>query len=661
MVKTIQKPKIELGNNQIHKFFESVSNKDNFSIVDWEIKDQMYNVLKKNRKNRNDEKIIKEKLAKILVKNPPEINFKNIEELYKEYKEFLYNEAKIKNTIEKLIPICEQWEYFLRKDDFCKDKLINIIREHKKLLEEPQKTKNLEYLIQKIKTSENRNILEIPNKEYESINPLWCLLIIAEKCDSENDLEIFWYLYNMGINIKDKGDIEEIMKIAKKKDIKYFQDKEYLFEQYKRTRGSIRPYELLTICNILDWEINYKKEKIQIENAFTTAAIISETFKTVFKDFNRNYQDYIETLLDPFYISELNIIDVWDILFVAEKIKQTLNSWEIKERNNISLWAMISLISIIKRKNRYTNKRIKEMDIKINDKIENYSDIIKEMFFSVYERIEYPSKYANGKEEEEKNIIEKYNGEQLENKIPNIRDVCKDFNIEIESKELYNSIFDPTESNSKEISELYYLYKHPDLQKSIKENFKIEKLTDLIETIRQIRIQINRGNREFIKKIDAVKPFFTEKINMDAIDVLLYEEYSLEYIQWLVQLKEETWYNIVEGIEKFHYASSKLWWGIKERFKDEDAYQKAKEIWFFTELDDKSGEYTSNVYQYRRIKELMKEPEFLDFLLTNKEINFVNLAMDHYIDEDIRIDSKQVHCNYLKDLYEEEKKPDLNS
>ena len=57
----------------------------------------------------------------------------------------------------------------------------------------------------------------------------------------------------------------------------------------------------------------------------------------------------------------------------------------------------------------------------------------------------------------------------------------------------------------------------------------------------------------------------------------------------------------------------------------------------------------------------MKEPEFLDFLLTNKEINFVNLAMDHYIDEDIRIDSKQVHCNYLKDLYEEEKKPDLNS
>ena len=68
----------------------------------------MYNVLKKNRKNRNDEKIIKEKLAKILVKNPPEINFKNIEELYKEYKEFLYNEAKIKNTIEKLIPICEQ-------------------------------------------------------------------------------------------------------------------------------------------------------------------------------------------------------------------------------------------------------------------------------------------------------------------------------------------------------------------------------------------------------------------------------------------------------------------------------------------------------------------------------------------------------------------------
>jgi hypothetical protein len=60
----------------------------------------------------------------------------------------------------------------------------------------------------------------------------------------------------------------------------------------------------------LDWETNYKEEKMQIENAFTTAAIISETFKTVLWEFNRNH-DYIETLLDPFYISELNIIDVW--------------------------------------------------------------------------------------------------------------------------------------------------------------------------------------------------------------------------------------------------------------------------------------------------------------------------------------------------------------
>ncbi|MEI6672702.1 MAG: hypothetical protein WCL02_05215 [bacterium] len=55
----------------------------------------------------------------------------------------------------------------------------------------------------------------------------------------------------------------------------------------------------------------------------------------------------------------------------------------------------------------------------------------------------------------------------------------------------------------------------------------------------------------------------------------------------------------------------------------------------------------------------MGEPEFLDFLLRNKELNLVNLAMDHYIDEDVRVDSKQVHRNYVKELYEEEKTIDF--
>ena len=51
----------------------------------------------------------------------------------------------------------------------------------------------------------------------------------------------------------------------------------------------------------------------------------------------------------------------------------------------------------------------------------------------------------------------------------------------------------------------------------------------------------------------------------------------------------------------------------------------------------------------------MKDPEFLDFLLANKELNLVNLSMDYKIDKDVRVDSKQIHRNYIKDLYEEEK------
>jgi hypothetical protein len=49
----------------------------------------------------------------------------------------------------------------MRNSDFCKEKIRSSIIEHKKLIEEPQKTKNLKFLIGKIKTSENRNFLEI--------------------------------------------------------------------------------------------------------------------------------------------------------------------------------------------------------------------------------------------------------------------------------------------------------------------------------------------------------------------------------------------------------------------------------------------------------------------------------------------------------------------
>jgi hypothetical protein len=50
----------------------------------------------------------------------------------------------------------------------------------------------------------------------------------------------------MGIRIQEESDIEKISKIIKEKDIKYFQEKKYLFEQYKRisNNNNIRPYEL---------------------------------------------------------------------------------------------------------------------------------------------------------------------------------------------------------------------------------------------------------------------------------------------------------------------------------------------------------------------------------------------------------------------------------
>jgi hypothetical protein len=334
-----------------------------------------------------------------------------------------------------------------------------------------------------------------------------------------------------------------------------------------------------------------------------------------------------------------------------------LDSWDIKDKNSISLGRMVSLINLCK-KYRYTDKRIQEMDIKIDENIGSYSDLINEMFFYVYGRKTYPEGYSSEKDEEEQIIVKKYSLEQLEEQIPDFKQTLEYFNLSIDENDLSYWKYDWNKVNKDLASPLYYLSKHPNLKKFIKDNFEIERLYDLKNTIEEIKKQ-EQKNKEYLKKIEIIKNFYyEEKINMSDIDILLDKEYSLELIQWLVQLKQDTWYDFIKAIKRYHYGNEKLR-DIQQRFKDPAIYQKAKEIWLFTELDDKSGEYTSNVYHYRRIKELMENPEFLDFLLAEKELNLVNLAMDHDINGSEWVDHKEVHNNYLRELYEQEKEADF--
>lgn len=652
MIKIAKKPEIQLWNEQIHEFFESLVQKESFSAADKEIKEQIYDVFKENRESRSNEDHIKKKIAEVLIKNPHWTELKDINDLYHQYKEFLRSKGKLKKITDRIMSICEKGNE--RKKDIVWD----IIKKHGGLFEDEKKLKNLDILIEGIRTSKDKILLEIPEKEDSYSNPIECLLILAEKC-TEDQIKCFWYLYHIGIDIGYTVHLDELISFIGEKPVKYFQDKEYLFEQYKKIYGrSIGRYQLADFCNWIDQ--NSDIWKMEIGNAFTSAAIIAHVFKEAL-DVKIDYHtdDIIEILTDPFFIAELKDINAWDVLFVTEKIKEASKDENIQKNDNegISLWKAISLISLCKKK-RYTDKRIKEMHIEINKDTNNYSGLMNEIFYSIYGRKPYPDGYSREKEEEEDTIMEKYGLDQLKKNITNYKEILEYFNISLEPRDLRYG-YEWEKVNKNLISPLYYLSKHPSIKEFIKENFKIESLRELKNTIEEIEKQ-EKNNKGYLKKLEVINGFYDdEKINMNAVYILLNKEYSVEFIQRLVQLKKDTWYDIIVHITKDHHAESKLWWSIKERFEDSETYQKAKEVWFFTEFNDRSSDHTSNVFKYPRIKNILKDKNFLEFLTQNNDLGFVSLALDSDIEEmDYDFTKKEYifKKNYLKEIYEEEKR-----
>ncbi|MCX6823363.1 MAG: hypothetical protein NTX91_05260 [candidate division SR1 bacterium] len=671
MVNVVKKEQWQLSNNQMHPFFESLSQKDGFSGIDWEIRDEIYDVLGNNVDHRFDEKYIKEKIAGVLKKNPNGTIYKDAEELYKEYKEFLNKEIKEKETIsrlvDKIVPICKadetyEFEKTIGDENYennFRKRIGNIIKKHVKLAENEQKLRNLDILIQSIKTSKGKRELNMPEKVDSYSNPIGCLLTIAEQCTSEEQAKSFGYLYYTGCVIEYEPHLESLISFVKEKNTKYFEDKTYFFDQYTKIYGNIREYEIGNLCNGI--EQNSKNGKMEMQNAFTSATIIAYILEKAANISVNGYDpDRIDTLTDSFYISELKDINAGDVIFVAEKIKQSLKSGNIENKEAIKLRQIISLINLCK-KYRYTDTRIQEMDIKINEDIKSYNDLIEEMFFYIYGRKTYTERYSSEKEKEEGDITAKYTLEKLEDKVPDFNEILKYFNISLEPGDFRYSSYDWDHGTKETISLLYFLDNNPNLKEYIRDNFKIEKIHDLTDTLQRIKGDIQE-NKEYKQKLDVIKQFYHgKKMNLRRIDALLDKKYSLEFIQRLIQMKEDTGYDIIAHIEKDNYASSKLS-SIIYRFEDQETYQKAKEAGFFTELNDRSSNHTSKVYEYRNIKNLVDDKEFLKFLSKNNDIGFVNIAMENDIEEGGWNDNERKYVsknNHLRNLYIEEEKTDF--
>ncbi|MEI7558735.1 MAG: hypothetical protein WCJ45_08370 [bacterium] len=69
MVHIGKKEEIDLSNNQLAPFFDSIMEDDKISSIDKEIKEKIIDVFRENEGHRSDEKYIKDKIAKIVNDN----------------------------------------------------------------------------------------------------------------------------------------------------------------------------------------------------------------------------------------------------------------------------------------------------------------------------------------------------------------------------------------------------------------------------------------------------------------------------------------------------------------------------------------------------------------------------------------------------------------
>ncbi|MEI6773335.1 MAG: hypothetical protein WCL18_00415 [bacterium] len=136
---------------------------------------------------------------------------------------------------------------------------------------------------------------------------------------------------------------------------------------------------------------------------------------------------------------------------------------------------------------------------------------------------------------------------QLKENIPDLEEILIYFDIKIDSNELFwTAPFYCNELEKMEeiyLSNMHHIKTHPDLKKTIKENYEIKSFNDLMATVNEIRIKTNVGNTDMMKKLEIAHDFFLDgKMDMKAVteSKILEREYSIEFVQWLVSVYKDT-------------------------------------------------------------------------------------------------------------------------
>lgn len=167
-------------------------------------------------------------------------------------------------------------------------------------------------------------------------------------------------------------------------------------------------------------------------------------------------------------------------------------------------------------------------------------------------------------------------------------------------------------TNTKILPNLEYLDKNMGMWEFIQKYFKISNLNQLSESIQYINN--NKSKPNFRNRISALSGLFHELNQSKIIPSLwhFFDAYEVGFIHFLWELYKKTWFNILDnfqyGYEWFKLKSIMSW------YKDREGFLQAVKLGFFRESDDdKSGEYTSNIYHYATMKLIMKKMNLSNF------------------------------------------------
>lgn len=465
---------------------------------------------------------------------------------------------------------------------------------------------NLNFLLQKT----------IEQNEKPDIKKLENAFEISHKLKSEKEIYIIGRLFENGLNssyfeedffdrIKDINIFEKVLAMVKDLD-----DDDYFYVNL-----------LPDICQAI---IDHG------EDFFDKILAANEKMKVLRKQpfFEKYMQSGWESSIwiiikkNPYFCEALQNFNLEDIGYATE-ILDKINLMESRYEEKMNICEFIYFANLTKN----AKQKIQEAELSSDFSEKNGLNYYKPSEIILYltqtsSELSLKERLSSNESSTKKEVIANY----IKENMPFMEDLVKDFEIE-NNLDIYNSNLSVIHEKT---ANLRFLSSRPEFAQFIKNNFEIENLLQLskvVEVILKNRIDpqfefIMIAEREFERTIE-------NNNDKKKIENLLFisKEYKPEFIYWMVDLYKKTGFNIIDSINQYSYADSKIK-TLRRWYDNAEIYSKALSWGILKEEnDDRTGEYTSNIYKYDSFEYILNDEKFLKFALDNKDTGILPKAV----------------------------------